>query len=557
MPTISVKKVEIEKLLQKEFDEKTFNDLLFDFGLEIDDIEKEDGFVVYKIEIPANRYDLLCTQGLALALKSYLFNESFVDAEIKDSDYRILQKENQFRGEIAAAVIKNYKFDDLSYQNFISFQEKLCGSIGRNRSIVAIGTHDLAKVSFPIVYKSVKKEEINFVPLRHTSLVNGSKLEEALSGDHHISKYFKLTEKDNYNVFEDAKGQILSVPPIINSEDTKITQNTRDILIEVTGTNFHKVNIALKMIVNAFRTDEVYSVSIEGEETIVTPINYQKSYTLSVEEVYKELNITVSVNELMGLLNKMMYSCERVDESHITVLVPNARQDVLHKVDVIEDVAVSYGFNNFTRSLPKINTIGLEDPLNKFTDKIRMEMALLGFLEVHTLALVSKAENLFDCSRAVHVENFKSLECEVGRTSLLPGLLKSVSCNLHTKIPMKIFESSDILEVDDLNEIGARNIRKLACLMVNNSSQIEEIQGPLTLLLNKCGIHNFEYVRKDNEERYLKNQSAIIMIDGEEFGSIGVINPDVLRVFKLPYPGSSFELNLEMLFKKFIDVMNK
>lgn len=557
MPTISVKKVEIEKLLQKEFDEETFNDLLFDFGLEIDDIENEDGFIVYKIEIPANRYDLLCTQGLALALKSYLFGEKFLDVKIKDSDYKIFQKEKNFRGEVAAAVIKNYKFDELSYQNFISFQEKLCGSIGRNRAIVAIGTHDLTKISFPVVYKSVKREEINFVPLRHSSVVNGADLEKTFSGDHHISKYFKLTEKDKFNVFEDSKGQILSVPPIINSEDTKITQNTTDILIEVTGTNFHKVNIALKMILNAFRSDEVYSVSIEKEETLVTPVNYPKSYTLTIQEISKELNITLSVDKLMELLNKMMYTCERIDDSTITVIVPNARQDVLHKVDVIEDVAVSYGFNNFTRSLPDINTIGLEDPLNKFTDKIRTEMALMGFLEVHTLALVSKAENLFDSTTAVQVENFKSLECEVGRSSLLPGLLKSVACNLHTKIPMKIFESSDILLVDDSNDIGAKNVRKLACLLVNNSSQIEEVQGPLTLLLNKCGIYDFQYVRKDNEERYLKNQSATLVIDGEEFGSIGVINPDVLKVFKLPYPASSFEINLEMLFDRFINSINK
>ncbi|KAF9762595.1 putative phenylalanine--tRNA ligase beta subunit [Nosema granulosis] len=549
MPTIAVKKVEIEKLLHKEYEEQAFNDILFDFGLEIDEITQEDGFVVYKIEIPANRYDLLCTQGLVHALRSYLFGVEFRDVEIKKGNYSIILEDREHRGEVAAAVIKNYKFNEHSYQNFISFQEKLCGSVGRNRAIVAIGTHDLSKVSFPVVYKSVEKKEVNFVPLRHTSSVNGADLQDLLSSDNNLSKYFRLVRENEFNVFVDAKGQILSIPPIINSEDTKISQSTTDILIEVTGTNFHKVNTALKMILNAFRTDEVYSVEVNS---ISTPVQNTKTYHLTVEEIAKELNITIGADDLIGLLTKMMYRCERVNDSEIVVYVPEARQDVLHKVDLIEDVAVAYGFNNFSRSLPDINTIGLADPFNKFTDKIRMEMALLGFLEVHTLALVSKTENLFDSENAIEVDNFKSLECEVGRTSLLPGLLKSVACNLHTKIPMKIFECGDVLILEESHDIGARNLRMLSCLLVSNASQLEEVQGPLTLLLNKCGIHNFEYIRKDYENRYLKNQSASIVISGEEVGSVGVVDPKVLKIFKLPYPGSAFELNLEKLFNLFI-----
>ncbi|EOB11468.1 Phenylalanyl-tRNA synthetase beta chain [Nosema bombycis CQ1] len=557
MPTIPVKKVDIENLLQKTYDVEEFNDLLFDFGLEIDDIEEEKGITTYKIEIPANRYDLLCTRGLALSLKSYLMEEQFKDVKIMKSEYKIIQNERNFRGEIAAAVIKNYKFDDLSYADFISYQEKLCGSLGRNRSIVAIGTHDLSKIEFPVTYDSIKKEELNFVPLRHKEEVNGVNLQKLYAGDSNISKYFNLVESDKYNVFRDLNGQILSVPPIINSEDTKITLETKDILIEVTGTNFHKVNNTLKLILNAFRTKEVYSVNIEKKNSIITtPISEPKHYDISLQDVIKELNVSINVNGLMALLKKMMYFCEKIDDYTVRVHVPMARQDVIHKVDVIEDVAISYGFNNLKRAIPQINTIGLEDPLNKFTDKIRLEMAQFGFLEVYTLALISKEENLFNSSKCVEVGNFKSLECEVGRTSLLPSLLKSVSCNLHTKIPMKIFEAGDVLFLDDSNDIGSKNVRMLGCLLVNQTSQMEEIQGPLTFLLQKCGITNFQFVRKDNEEKYLKNQSAILLIDNEEFGDIGVINPDVLKVFRLPYPGSSFEINLDKLFKKYLEKNN-
>ncbi|EOB12666.1 Phenylalanyl-tRNA synthetase beta chain [Nosema bombycis CQ1] len=353
MPTIPVKKVDIENLLQKTYKVEEFNDLLFDFGLEIDDIEEDKGITTYKIEIPANRYDLLCTRGLALSLKSYLMEEQFKDVKIMKSEYKIIQNERNFRGEIAAAVIKNYKFDDLSYADFISYQEKLCGSLGRNRSIVAIGTHDLSKIEFPVTYESIKKEELNFVPLRFKEEVNGVNLQKLYAGDSNISKYFNLVESGKFNVFRDLNGQVLSVPPIINSEDTKITLETKDILIEVTGTNFHKVNNTLKLILNAFRTKEVYSVNIEKKDSIITtPISEPKHYDISLQDVIKELNVSINVNGLMAFLKKMMYFCEKIDDYTVRVHVPMARQDVIHKVDVIEDVAISYGFNNLKRAIP-------------------------------------------------------------------------------------------------------------------------------------------------------------------------------------------------------------
>lgn len=549
MPTISVKKREIEKLLCKSYDAETFSDILFNYGLEIDECIEESDDITYKIEIPANRYDLLCAEGLNYALQSYLFEKVFEDINLQSSEYTIFKQHFGNRSCVAAAIIKNYKFDKYSYDSFISYQEKLCGNLGRNRSLVSMGTHDLDTISWPVTYKSIKKTELKFAPLNCTKEIND--LEMHFKDDKNIGKYLQYVDNDNYIVFMDAKGHILSVPPVINSNRTKISVNTTNILVEVTGTNTYKVNTCLKMILSAFRTDNMCQVNIISDKQEILEIK-DKSYLLSIDEVYKELNINISVIDLSDLLIKMMYKTNIIDDKHLNVSVPSVRQDVLHKADLIEDIAICYGFNNINMVMPDINTIGSENRLNKFSDKLRLEMCMLGFTEVYTMVLVSKSDNIFGDNSAV-VSNYKSLECEAVRSSLYPGLMKAVSSNLHCKIPIKIFEVGDVVFLDSESDVGARNRRYLSCLYVGNKSHLEDVQGPMTVILEKCGIKDYKFERMDDEKKYLKNQSAVLKINDKIFGSIGVCNGDVLNKYKIPYSGSMFELDIESIFDTFFN----
>ncbi|WUR04888.1 phenylalanine-tRNA ligase beta subunit (FARSB) [Vairimorpha necatrix] len=544
MPTISVSKFEIERLLNKNYDPENFSDILFDFGLEIDEIEKNDTETSYKIEIPANRYDLLCAEGLSNSLHSYLFNKQFIDIKLLPSQFEIKKKYFKKRSCVASAIIKNFSFDKISYDSFISYQEKLCGSLGRNRSLVSMGTHDLDKISWPVTFKSIKKNVLDFVPLNCKKQVQN--LEEHFKDDKNISKYLQYLDDDEYVVFEDNNNDVISVPPVINSNKTKISLDTRNILVEVTGTNSYKVNTCLKMLLSAFRTEEMYSVNITGEEIEKTN---EKIYTLTLEEVYKELNIKIDIDTLENLLIKMMYQVIKVDDKSLNIIVPSIRQDVIHKADIIEDIAICYGYNNIKMIMPDLSTIGSENRLNKFSDKLRLEMSMLGFIEVYTMVLVSRTDDKFEKSSAL-VENYKSLECEVVRNSLYPGLLKSVSSNLHCKIPIKIFELGDVVNLSK-NDVGAANRRMLSCLFVGNKSHLEEIQGPMTTILEKCGIKNFQFENFYNEKKYLKNQSAVLKINGEVYGSIGVCSGDVMNRYKIPYSGSMFELDIEKIYEKF------
>ncbi|KAM0679694.1 phenylalanine--tRNA ligase subunit beta [Glugoides intestinalis] len=558
MPSLAVDKLALTRLLGKDFTEEEINNITFDFGIELDDTYQENGNTMLKFDIAANRYDLLCIEGLAAALKPYMSLDSYKDITVSCPVLSVMKKKTHERQAIACAVIRGIKFDQDSYDSFISYQEKLHSSIGRNRSLVAIGTHDLAKLGSDIVYKSVNLGEINFTPLKPgkagvKSIINGAELEDYFSKDKSLSKYFSLLSDRNRCVVFQCGDDIMSVPPIINSDNTKISQDTADIFVEVTGTDFNKVNATLKHIISNFRGKSIESVRIineeEGTETI-TPRLDMKEYVIEAKTVSKKLQTPLGDMEIKDLLERMMYKVH-VGSDRLVVTIPETRSDILHECDIFEDVAVAYGFNNFKIRTATIFTVGKETAQSRFSDKLRIEMALSGYTEVLTLTLLSKNENIVDLEMAVSLSNPKSREYEVVRTSLLPGILKSISSNLHVKIPIKVFEIADVVLLDRGVEEGARNEKRACAVIAANKSYLEDVQGPLTQLFEKAGIKDYKY-ELFSDDRYLENQSARVYVNGKIIGSLGVLHPRVCKEFEIPYAASSFEIDVDTLFEAFI-----
>lgn len=556
MPSLSVDRQIFADSIGKQLTDKEIDDITFDFGVELDEIYTENGRKMLKFDIPANRYDLLCLEGFSTAIRTYLGNSNLSTLNIIENPTISVKKfQTHERNHIACAIIKGINFDQSSYDSFISYQDKLHSSIGRNRSLVAIGTHDLSKINGEITYQSVDLIDTNFTPLNSTSMINGGDLENFYSKDKKISKFFSLLTDQKRAVAFKCGDDIMSIPPIINSDATKISMDTKDIFVEVTGTDFNKINTALKYILYNFRGESVEKVKIISSEddTLATPVFHEYRYILDLNTINRKLHLDLDSTQIKQLLERMMHSVT-VDGSDILVNVPDSRMDVLHECDLMEDIAIAYGFNNFEMRIPPILTVGRETPLNKFTDKLRLEMALAGYNEVLTLTLLSKSENNLtgENDRAVVLANPKSKEYEVVRTSLLPGILKSISSNLHGKIPIKVFEIADVVLKDSNSDEGARNERRACAVIASNKSLLEDVQGPLSLLFEKCGIKNYEYISHgDDDEIYLKNQSASVNINGKNIGSIGVLHPSICHKFEIPYAASSFEIDVEELLKNF------
>lgn len=525
MPTVTVPK-SILCSFNRLFADEELSALLFDFGLEVEEATES----AFKIEVPNNRYDLLCTNGIVQALHAYIGIKCYEDVQTQDAGLLIVA-DCSSRPFLACAVIQNIVLDEESYGQLIKYQEMLGMSLGKNRETVAIGLHDFDKISFPLRYIEVPPSEASFRPLNFDLSVDGEALRESLKSTPQ-GRYCSLLGS-RYPVLLNSDGRILSLPPVINSEHSRISPATRSIFVDVTGTNFHKVNAALKHLICNFRGDGVLSVKVNGS---ATPVLSNQKLQLTLAEINAELGLRLTEDEACAYLRRMMHSTD-CNGSQIEVHISDARSDILHKVDLIEDVAVAHGFNNFERLLPTIPCIGALHPLNAFADKLRMECALLGFLETQCLVLEQRMS-----SDQVSIASCRSTETQTLRHSLLPGLLKSVSANLHAELPIRLFEVGDVVE-------GMENKRELCAVIAGKTAKIEEVQGALTLLLRKCHV-----VHEYGEEAcsfYYPGRAGSARLGGVRVARFGIVSSDMCRQHHVPLACASFKMDVGRVFKLF------
>ena len=274
MPTVTVNRKALFAAIGKEFTDEEFDDLCFEFGIELDDVtsekkmfEEEQGKsgehlsseVVYKIEVSANRYDLLCLEGLALALKVFLEKEKMPVFKplnvLPENERQLIVEESveDVRPFGLAAILRGINFTDDTLRGFMDLQDKLHNNICRGRKLVSMGTHDLDTIKGPFYYRALKKSDIHFVPLNRTEEVDGDGLMKLLKDDPKLGKYlYLLDEKEKYPVMVDNNGVIMSLPPIINSQHTKMTLNTHNVFMDVTGLDQTKSEIVLNTLIAMF-----------------------------------------------------------------------------------------------------------------------------------------------------------------------------------------------------------------------------------------------------------------------------------------------------------------
>ncbi|KAM9274692.1 phenylalanine--tRNA ligase beta subunit isoform 4-T4 [Cariama cristata] len=485
MPTVSVKRDLLFQALGRTYTDEEFDELCFEFGLELDEvtsekdiISKEKGeekakgasdTVLYKIDVPANRYDLLCLEGLVRGLQVFKERinlpryEKIIPAQGEGQRLIITEETVQVRPHAVAAVLRNITFTKDRYDSFIDLQEKLHQNICRRRALVAIGTHDLDTISGPFTYTAKPPSEIKFKPLNQSQEYTASQIMDLYRTDSHLRHYLHLIEnKPLYPVIYDSNGVILSMPPIINGDHTKISVNTRNVFIECTGTDITKAKIVLDIIVTMFSeycekpfTVEAAEVVYPNGKTHIYPELAYRKEKVKPELINKKIGISETPSGLAKLLTRMCLKSHVIGNgNNIEVEIPPTRADIIHACDIIEDAAIAYGYNNIQMTIPKTYTIANQLPLNKLTELLRLDLAAAGFTEALTFALCSQ-EDIADklgmdisATKAVRIANPKTAEFQVARTTLLPGLLKTIAANRKMPLPLKLFEISDIVVKD-------------------------------------------------------------------------------------------------------------
>ncbi|XP_044288861.1 phenylalanine--tRNA ligase beta subunit [Varanus komodoensis] len=586
MPTVSVKRDLLFQALGRSYTDEEFDELCFEFGLELDEItsekdiiskEKGDGkaegasdVVLYKIDVPANRYDLLCLEGLVRGLQ--VFKERIRAPRYKKitpssgeiQRLTITEETAHVRPYAVAAVLRNIAFVKDRYDSFIDLQEKLHQNICRKRSLVAIGTHDLDTISGPFTYTAKPPSEIKFKPLNQDKEYNANEIMDLYKTDSHLKHYLHIIENEPlYPVIYDSNGVVLSMPPIINGDHSKISLNTKNVLIECTATDLTKAKIVLDILVTMFSeycqkpfTVEAAEVTYPNGKSYICPELAYRREKIKPEIINKKIGISETPSSLAKLLTRMCLKSHVIGNgNNIEVEIPPTRADIIHACDIIEDAAIAYGYNNIQMTIPKTYTIANQFPLNKLTELLRQDLAAAGFTEALTFALCSQediANKLgTDTSetKAVHIANPKTAEFQVARTTLLPGLLKTIAANRKMPLPLKLFEISDIVLKDSTKDVGARNHRHLCAVYYNKNPGFEVIHGLLDRVMQLLEVppskENGYYIKATEGSAFFPGRCAEIFAKGQSIGSLGVLHPDVVTKFELTMPCSALEIKIE------------
>ena len=419
MPTIAVDKAALYKSLGKKYTTDEFDELCFEFGIELDeDTSTQERPIVdgkqeppqLKIEIPANRYDMLCFEGISLMLNVFLQRTtcpsySLLPPKGGQLETITVKKETaQIRPYVTGAILRDITFDQARYDSFISLQDKLHQNLARQRTLVSMGTHDLDTLKGPFTYEALRPRDIKFIPLNQAQEMDGDQLMTFYEKDKHLGRYLHIIrDSPVYPVIYDSNRTVCSLPPIINGNHSKITVNTKNVFIECTATDKTKVEIFTNIVVamfsqytsSKFTVEPINIISPHNSQTRQVPDLTPRTTEAQVSYINECSGLHLKPTEICNLLTRMSYTAKPSTTSDlVTVSIPPTRPDVLHQCDIMEDVCIAYGFNSLPRSFPsKSGTIAQPLALNKLSDILRLEAAMASWSEVLPLFLCSHDEN--------------------------------------------------------------------------------------------------------------------------------------------------------------------
>ncbi|MEM4268089.1 MAG: phenylalanine--tRNA ligase subunit beta [Candidatus Woesearchaeota archaeon] len=545
MPTISVEKDTFIRLVGAKLSDEELKERISMLGT---DLEKIEGNEIV-VEVFPNRPDMLSLQGFARAFSSFIGKSPGLKRfPVSSSNYEVIVEKNvaEVRPYTVCAVVKGIRYDDKKIKEVIMIQEKLHITYGRNRRKVAIGIYPFEKIRLPITFKAMLPEDIRFQPLEFPRVINGKQI---LSMHPTGREYAHLLAgKDRYPVFVDANGEILSMPPIINSHKTgKIGYDTTDVFIECSGFDLSVLEKSLNMIVCAMHEmgGEIYSMRIHyPDKTIVTPNLEPSQHDIDLKYINKRLGLNINEKELKHLLERMGFGYENKK-----VLVPAYRADILHQIDFAEDIAIAYGYENFEGIIPNFATVGEEDKFEVFKSKIADSLAWLGFCEVHTYCLTNKdfqtrlMNHNIEC---IELANSISHEYNVLRAWVIPSLLEVLKNNKHNEYPQNIFGYGVVFKKNEKEETGIEENERLCVALCNENADYTRARQVLDYIFRSIDV---KYTVEEIEHpSFIPGRVARIFVKNKGIAYIGEIAPDILSNWQLEMPVAVFELNISELF---------
>lgn len=538
MTNITISLKELETRIKKKIPLEQLEHQISMMGIGVEGISGD----VVTLDISPNRPDLLSNYNFFRFASNFILNTKPKLEYLKiKSEYKVIvdQSLKNIRPYTSCAIIADVSFDDEAISSLINLQEKLHTTLCRNRKKAAIGVYPMDAIEFPVYFKALDAESIKFTALDGKD--EQSAFEIIKSTDAGKAYGYLLEGLSKYPVFIDSKGDILSMPPVINSEKTgRVSTGTKNIFIEVSGFDLSFTSFVLNIIVSSIleKGGRLFGVNIDYKTKKYTFPDFSiKKNKLDTKYAQRLLGVNLKEQEIKKALNKMGH-----EYKNGFVYTPSWRADILHQIDLVEEIAIGYGYENFKEEIPNIATIGQEDAFSVFCDKISYLLVGYNLFEVNTLELsgydnLTKKMNLQE--EPISLKNSISEKYNKLRNFLLPSLMEVFSNNIHNDYPQKIFEIGEVFTKE-----GEKTRLCIALLDAKASfTDIKQISGSL---FSSLDIEE-KYQDLDHPS-FIEGRCAKITIGRKEVGFLGEISPYVLEAWGLTYPVCAMEIYLKELF---------
>jgi phenylalanyl-tRNA synthetase beta chain len=550
MPVITVDKNDFCLLAGRDFTIEEISENMPMLGTAWEGSEGDE----FSVEVFPNRPDMLSVEGLARAFSSYMgIKTGLKRYKLEGSEDMVVveDKVEGVRPYFVSCVIKDIEFTDDFIKSVMQLQEKLHVTHCRKRKKVAIGLHDYDKIVFPIIY-TTKSKDFKFTPLEQSKEMTLEDILEKLPKGRDYA--WILKGMGEYPLLHDSRGKVLSMPPIINSEDTKVEESTKNIFVDITATDKKTANEVLNIIATTFadRRAKIHKIKIKyPDKMIYTPNLSPKNITVYPEYINKLLGLELTKKQIIEHLRRMGHEGEEIGDKRIEVSYPCYRTDIMHSMDIVEDVAISYGYDKFDPEVPKISTIGEEDEMELFCTKLRSLLVGYGLEEVVTFILSNK-DKLFKRMKMqvrpiAETNNAKTSEYDVVRNWLLPSLIEVLSNNKHNEYPQNLFEVGEVVELTN-NDIGNKTMKRLSITLCHSRASFSEMKSIVENILSSVGADNYE-VQKTSCPCYIPGRASKFTVNGNVLARFGEIHPEVLQKWDLEMPTAGGEICVDLLFK--------
>ncbi|WP_135664818.1 phenylalanine--tRNA ligase subunit beta [Halorhabdus rudnickae] len=573
MPTVDIDTDELRTLTgHEEKSDADLRDDLFELGLEYEG-ETEDGELRFEFE--PDRLDRLSVEGVARSLRyQYGDDRGIYVPNTNDPDWTIrVEDVPEDRPYVTGAIVRGLDLDEASLDSLIQLQEKLHATMGRKRAKGAIGVHDLTMLKGgsagdsekSIRYTGIDRDGEEFVPLEGDEAMTPG---EVLEGHHIGTEYADLVaDYDTVPAIYDSIG-LFSFPPVVNGRRTEVSTESRDLFIEMTGTDQWTIDHMLNVVCYALdaRGGTIEEVRVEyanGPEEygteLVRPDFSTKTKTVAHDRIERTLGIELAAEDVIDLFERSGLdgdATEADDGPGYDVTIPPYRVDVLHPVDVIDDVGRAYGFNELEPRYPEVGTIGGRHERARLEEAVRTTLVGLGFQDLLNFHLTS-ADELHDRMGVdpgtavlgggdpVAVRNPYSEDYTVVRTWLLPSIMQVFSNNTHRRYPQDLAEVGFVARRDDEADTSVAEARHVAGALARHDVSYEDAKARLQALVAEFDA---DLATPPTEHpSFIDGRTATVEIDGEAVGVIGEVHPAVLVEHDLELPVVAFEFELVAL----------